>query len=123
MRQQVIQVYPEQPSSTQVIGPSIRHSRESGCQEIDGWIIALRPSRQLLRSFLRMRNYLNAIKNFLMLRSAACPEGAAAGGVSKGARLEGTRNRNAANCLTASKAGAQGRWLGRGNPGYPLPRV
>jgi hypothetical protein len=29
-----------------------------------GWISALRPSRQLLRSFLRMRNFLNAIKDF-----------------------------------------------------------
>ena len=27
-----------------------------------GWIGALRPSRQLLRSFLRMRNFLNYIK-------------------------------------------------------------
>ena len=26
-----------------------------------GWIGALRPSRQLLRSFLRMRNFLNSI--------------------------------------------------------------
>ena len=35
-----------------------------------GWISAVGPSRQLLRSFLRMRNFLDAIKGFLMLRSA-----------------------------------------------------
>ncbi len=35
-----------------------------------GWINRVRPSRQLLRSFLRMRNFLNAIKDVLMLRSA-----------------------------------------------------
>src|SRR5437868_5799415 len=29
-----------------------------------GWIGTVRPSRQLLRSFLRMRNFLNAIKDF-----------------------------------------------------------
>ena len=35
-----------------------------------GWIGALRPSRQLLRSFLRMRNLLILSKDYLMLRSA-----------------------------------------------------
>jgi hypothetical protein len=35
-----------------------------------GWISAVRPSRQLLRSFLRTRSFLNAIEDFLMLRSA-----------------------------------------------------
>jgi hypothetical protein len=29
-----------------------------------GWTSAVRPSRQLLRSFLRMRDFLNAIKGF-----------------------------------------------------------
>jgi hypothetical protein len=33
-----------------------------------GGIAAVHPSRQLLRSFLRMSNLLNAIKRFLILR-------------------------------------------------------
>jgi hypothetical protein len=32
------------------------------------WIGAVRPSRQLLCSFLRMRSFLNAIKDFVILR-------------------------------------------------------
>jgi hypothetical protein len=42
-----------------------------------GWIGAVRPSRQLLRSFLMMRNFLNSIKDFLILRrpQGGRPEG------------------------------------------------
>jgi len=35
-----------------------------------GWISAVRSSRQPLRGFLRMRSFVNAINDFLMLRSA-----------------------------------------------------
>src|SRR5437870_4637548 len=44
------------------------------------WISVVRPSRQLLRSFLRMRDFLNAIK------SVPHPEEAAKAAVSKDAR-------------------------------------
>ncbi len=36
-----------------------------------GWISAVRPSRQPLRGFLRMRSFVNDINDFLMLRSAS----------------------------------------------------
>jgi hypothetical protein len=58
-----------------------------------GWIGAVRPSRQLLRNFLRMRNFLNAIKGFPHAEER--PKGAS----------RSTHSRRAANFLTASFAG------------------
>ena len=55
-----------------------------------GWISAVRPSRQLLRSFLRMRDFLNAIKGFP--HAEEHPKGAS----------RSTHGRDAANFLTAS---------------------
>jgi hypothetical protein len=60
----------------------------------------VRPSRQLLRSFLRMRDFLNAIKGFP--HAEEHPKGAS----------RSTHGRNAANFLTAAKAGVQGKRLG-----------
>jgi hypothetical protein len=60
-----------------------------------GWINTVRPSRQLLRSFLRMRHFLNAIKGFP--HAEEHPKGAS----------RSTHGRNAANFLTAAKAGVQ----------------
>jgi hypothetical protein len=53
----------------------------------------VRPSRQLLRSFLRMRSFLNTIKDFPHAEER--PRGAS----------RSTHSRNAAKFLTASKAG------------------
>src|SRR5262249_26623986 len=46
----------------------IRPIWQIGTSEVIGWISIVRPSRQLLRSFLRIRKFLNAIKEFLILR-------------------------------------------------------
>jgi hypothetical protein len=58
-----------------------------------GWISTVRPSRQLLRSFLRMRNFLNAIKDFPHAEER--PAGAS----------RSTHSRPAANFLTPSQGG------------------
>jgi hypothetical protein len=58
-----------------------------------GWISAVRPSRQLLRSFLRMRDFLNAIKGFP--HAEEHPKGAS----------RSTHGRDAAYFLAASFAG------------------
>jgi hypothetical protein len=48
-----------------------RHARGGTVRRLRiGWIGAVRPSRHLLHSFLRMRGFLNPLKDFLMLRSA-----------------------------------------------------
>ncbi len=55
------------------------------------WICAVRPSRQPLRGFLRMRNFLNVIKAFPHAEER--PEGAS----------RSTHDRNAVNSFTTSE--------------------
>jgi hypothetical protein len=64
-----------------------------------GWICAVRPSRQLLRSFLRMRDFLNALKGFP--HAEEHPKGAS----------RSTHGCDAANFLTASFAGKARRGI------------
>jgi hypothetical protein len=60
-----------------------------------GWISAVRPSRRPPCGLLRMRDFLNAIKGFP--HAEEHPKGAS----------RSTHGRDAANFLTASKAGVQ----------------
>jgi hypothetical protein len=76
-----------------VVAPAEEAVRKLGI----GWMSVVRPSRQLLRSFLRMRGFLGAIKRLPHPEERA---GAA------GTRLEGRTIGDAANFLTASEAGA-----------------
>src|SRR5438270_14067362 len=43
---------------------NVTPAKEAARKLTIGWIGAVRPSRQLLRSFLRVRGFLNAIKSF-----------------------------------------------------------
>ncbi len=89
----MIQGYPSPQwlgaGSTHYVIPAKEHVKELELS----WIRAVRPSRQPLRRFLRMRNFLNAIKAFPHAEER--PEGAS----------RSTHDRSAVNSFTTSKAG------------------